>query len=162
MEKRTLILVRHAQAGNAASDFERPLTRVGAAQAAGLGRQLADVVPVVNQCAVSASTRAVQTAAALRRNLVIEETWNDLSLYLCQIDSFIETARSFTGDVAMIVGHEPTVSSAGAALVTPDLRAQIGWGVATATALILEFDGQWSDLDLEMCSLHVVHQELSA
>jgi phosphohistidine phosphatase len=109
---RRLVLVRHAQAGNAPVDADRPLTPQGERRAAEIGAWLArtDVVP--DLVLVSSARRAVQTwelAGALLTPVphsvvderIYENTVDDL---LAAIGEAPEEVRTVA-----VVGHNPSV-----------------------------------------------------
>ena len=86
----------------------------------------------------------------------IRESWFDRGVYNADEDDILTLARTFEGDRALIVGHEPTISGAGYVLARDDDRSEVARGVPTATALILTFDGTWEDLAPTSCTLRVL------
>ncbi|QWW20465.1 histidine phosphatase family protein [Schaalia sp. 19OD2882] len=161
MTRRTLVVVRHAHAvGHShGGDHARALSPAGRDQAAGLGLRLAAELPVVDQAAVSDAVRAVQTYEGLTRTLRVRRGWADRELYDAGPRHVLRLARAFEGEVAMVVGHEPTISGVGRLLARDEDVDLVRGGVGTATALLLDFDGAWQDLAPGMCSLRVIHEE---
>lgn len=160
MTTRTLVLVRHAKAeGHSSSgDRGRHLTAEGRDQARRLGLELAEVLPRIDTAVVSPALRARETLEGIAGAVDLGEQWVDDSLYLAGVEAIMELARSLTGDPAVLVGHEPTISSAATVLAaTREGRDEVGLGVPTATAVILGFVGEWTDLDEGTCTLRLVH-----
>lgn len=132
-----LTLVRHGNAAwknSQASDFERPLTRRGQAEAEALARHLLARQLVPDLLMTSPALRAKQTTEILARelelpaNTVKQEEW----LYLAQPADILRAARSPGPKVQhlMLVGHNPGVSEL-AQLLAPQARlAELGTAVA--------------------------------
>ena len=152
----TLVLVRHAQAAYNYPDRSRPLTDAGRDQAARLGAILAREVGAFSVAVSSDAQRARETFAAILTRAGADEAWHDRSIYDGGEEEIIELARTFEGERALIVGHEPTISGAGYVLAREDDRGEVARGVPTATALILTFDGSWEDLVPSSCALRAV------
>ena len=152
----TLVLVRHAQAAYSYPDHTRPLTRAGVDQAARLGGVLSRQIGSFDVAVCSDATRAQQTFEQVRQRVHVGESWFDRSVYNADEEDILTLARTFEGERALIVGHEPTISGAGYVLAREDDRAEVARGVPTATALILTFDGTWEDLAPSNCTLRVL------
>lgn len=160
MTAHTLILVRHAQAeGRArAGDRGRQLTGAGRDQARRLGVLVAQEIPRVGTAVCSPAVRAVETMEGIADSVDIGRSWEDEGVYLGGVDQVLELARAMDGDSAMIVGHEPTVSSVAAVLAAGEgPRTEVGLGVPTATAVLLRFEGSWADLDEGTCEVQLLH-----
>lgn len=153
----TLVLVRHAQAAYNYPDRSHPLTDAGRDQAARLGATLAREVGAFSVAVSSDAQRARETFAAILARAGSDEAWHDRSIYDGGEEEIIELARTFEGERALIVGHEPTISGAGYVLAREDDRGEVARGVPTATALILAFDGTWEDLAPETCAMRVFY-----
>ena len=104
----------------------------------------------------SDAVRAQQTFEQVRQRVQVGESWFDRSVYNAAEEDILTLARTFEGERALIVGHEPTISGAGYVLAREDDRSEVARGVPTATALILSFDGSWEDLAPSSCSLRVL------
>ena len=152
----TLVLVRHAQAAYSYPDHARPLTHAGVDQAARLGGVLSREIGSFDVAVCSDAVRAQQTFEQVRQRVHVGESWFDRSVYNAAEEDILTLARTFEGERALIVGHEPTISGAGYVLAREDDRSEVARGVPTATALILSFDGSWEDLAPSSCSLRVV------
>lgn len=152
----TLVLVRHAQAAYSYPDHARPLTHAGVDQAARLGGVLSRQIGSFDVAVCSDATRAQQTFEQVRQRVQVGESWFDRGVYNADEEDILTLARTFEGERALIVGHEPTISGAGYVLARDDDRGEVSRGVPTATALILTFDGTWEDLAPASCALRVV------
>ena len=152
----TLVLLRHAQAAYSYPDHARPLTHAGIDQAARLGGVLSRQIGSFDVAVCSDATRAQQTFAQISQRMSIRESRCDRGVYNADEEDILTLARTFEGERALIVGHEPTISGAGYVLARDDDRGEVSRGVPTATALILTFDGTWEDLAPASCALRVV------
>src|SRR3954447_10473362 len=112
MPARRLLLIRHAKAGEAATDAERPLTGRGERQATSIGSWLGDGGLVPDRALVSPARRAAQTwelaAAQLgeRPDQVVEPR-----IYDNTVEAVLEAVRETDGDVETlaVVGHNPSI-----------------------------------------------------
>ena len=152
----TLVLVRHAQAAYSYPDHTRPLTHAGVDQAARLGAVLSREVGSFDVAVCSDAARAQQTYAQISQRIQVGESWFDRGVYNAAEEDILTLARTFKGERALIVGHEPTISGAAYVLAREDDRGEVARGVPTATALILTFDGTWEHLAPSSCALRVV------
>ena len=152
----TLVLIRHAQAAYSYPDHARPLTHAGVDQAARLGGVLSREIGAFDVAVCSDATRAQQTFAEISQRVSIRESWFDRSVYNADDEDILSLARTFEGERALIVGHEPPISGAGYVLARENDRGEVSRGVPTATALILSFDGSWEDLAPTSCTLRVL------
>ena len=152
----TLVLVRHAQAAYSYPDHARPLTHAGVDQAARLGGVLSREIGSFDVAVCSDAARAQQTFEQVRQRVQVGDSWFDRGVYNAAEEDILTLARTFEGERALIVGHEPTISGAGYVLACEDDRSEVARGVPTATALILSFDGSWEDLAPSSCALRVV------
>ena len=153
----TLVLVRHAQAAYSYPDRSRPLTEAGVDQAARLGATLAREVGTFSVAVSSDAQRARETFAAILTRAGADDAWYDRSIYDGGEEEIIELARTFTGQVGLIIGHEPVISYAGYILARQEDRGAADRGVPTATALVLTFDGTWEDLAPGTCAMRVFY-----
>lgn len=144
---RRLFLMRHGQAGFAGSDHERPLTPQGQAQAAWVGRLLAD--RGIERVLCSSAVRTRQTALGLR--LTAPVTVVD-SLYNCSAGRILSALAKLPEYVqaALVVAHYPGIPGlvqqlAGRRADAGALR-DLAHHFHPATTVELEFTGSWSDL----------------
>lgn len=135
---RTLMLVRHAAAGDAPgrSDHDRPLTGQGHAEAAGLAARLArhDLAPTL--AVSSTAVRAEQTLAAVTRNADGLTTWTESELYLADAGALLRQVWRLPDEHAcvLLVAHNPGIAQA-AGVLSSDPDA-IGWFPTTALAAL--------------------------
>jgi len=153
---RTLLLVRHAQAGNAPLDADRPLTEHGVEQARAIGAWLAEHALVPDRVVVSPARRAAQTWAAAAERLAAAQPSVDPRIYENTFDAVLEAIHETPDDVGClaVVGHNPSIGGlahelgdgsfdsgfpAGgvAVLELPGPYAALGPGTATLTAVHL-------------------------
>jgi phosphohistidine phosphatase len=114
-----LLLVRHAQAGDAPVDVERPLTARGALSAGAIGAWLAEAALVPDRVLISPARRARQTweeaAAALvpEPDLVVEPR-----IYDNTVDALLGAVHETGEDVRVlaVVGHNPSIGRLAQAL----------------------------------------------
>jgi phosphohistidine phosphatase len=138
-----LTLVRHAHAKVEAarvSDFERPLSRRGKAEAKATALSLFEAGLLPDLLLASPARRTVQTAQIIVRELQLPERHlrQDEVLYLAAPETILKVIQA-TGpriEDLMIVGHNPGISAL-ANLLAP--RAKLG-EFATAAACVMDFD----------------------
>lgn len=145
--QRTLVLMRHAQADSAwgTNDFDRPLASVGQEQARKLGQLLQQAGISFDALYVSSARRAQETAQGIMESVPAAQIHNRDDLYMPKTQTVHEIRLEC--DEQSIVGvliHEPAVSEL-AAFYAKDGR-DVEFGVLVATALILTWEGEWSDL----------------
>ncbi|MCD4550203.1 MULTISPECIES: SixA phosphatase family protein [unclassified Schaalia] len=200
--KRTLVLIRHAQAEpfSLNGDHGRVLTSYGHQQSRMLGFSLAHALqemkqdeakkegekPQVDWVALSDAQRTRETFRGLAPQFDIAHSFSDRSLYSGDIEEILHIARSFTGQTAFIIGHNPTISDVALYLTFPDalveehnesvasfqkyaseeirthslnmrrIKALSRYGADLAQAMILRFGGEWKDLRKGICELEIV------
>ena len=152
----TLVLVRHAQATYSYPDHTRPLTHAGVDQAARLGGVLSREIGAFDVAVCSDATRAQETFSQISQRVRVRDGWFDRSVYNADEEDILTLARTFEGERALMVGHEPTMSGVGYVLAREDDRAEVARGIPTATALILSFDGTWEDLSPGSAALRLI------
>jgi phosphohistidine phosphatase len=141
MKRLTLVRHAHAAVKNAhTSDFERPLSRKGTAEAEALARHLLDLKLIPQLLIASLAQRAKQTAEILARELKLIS--NNLKfeerLYLAPAQEILPLVRSIGPKVPhlMIVGHNPGLSDLAKLLAPQTLSGEL----ATASACDLTFN----------------------
>ena len=114
---RTLILMRHAEAGGAFNDHERPLTPAGLVDAAAAGDWIRSALPEVDAVLCSTALRTRQTLAATG---VRAPTRFALELYGGGIDDILSqiALTPGTADTVLVVGHAPGIPAAAHELLT--------------------------------------------
>ena len=112
MQPRRLVMIRHAKAGEAATDAERPLTGRGERQATSIGSRLQDAGFVPDRAFVSPARRAAQTwelaAAQLGDG---PEAVVEPRIYDNTVEAVLEAVREADDDVETlaVVGHNPSI-----------------------------------------------------
>ncbi len=114
---RTLILMRHAAAGAAARDHDRPLTPDGVLVATDAGRWIKVCLPPVDLTICSTATRTRQTFAAA--GVGGDVRYSD-ELYGGGVDDILDQVATAPAGVRtlLVVGHAPTIPSTAWELVT--------------------------------------------
>jgi phosphohistidine phosphatase len=119
MLQRRLVLVRHAQAADAAVDRDRPLTPKGARRAAAIGTWLEQAEFVPDRVLVSPARRAEQTwgeagaTAAPDLRPTVDER-----IYENTVEALLDAIRDTPEEVrtVAVVGHNPSIAALAAAL----------------------------------------------
>jgi phosphohistidine phosphatase len=160
MDSHRLVLIRHTQAGNAATDRDRPLTAAGEQHAAAIGAWLARAGVTPDLVLVSPAHRAQQTweqaAAALtpRPDVSLEEriydnTLDDLFAVIGEAPDHLATL--------VVVGHNPSVGEFAAALDDgegdADAREALASGFPTGGVAVFSLAGPFEDLAPETGTL---------
>lgn len=150
---RTLLVMRHAKSSWAnahQSDHDRPLNERGERDAPRMGRWLAahDLAPDVILC--SSAARAHDTALAVAAETTADAPIVRPALYGGDVDAYVGTLRRLDDGaaIALIVGHNPTVS-----MLVADLAdlADVDAAMPTAAVAWLELPiDRWSDLTDEV------------
>ena len=120
---RTLILLRHAAAGNAPRDHDRPLTDGGNRDAAAAGDWIRDNVGSVDAVLCSTAVRTRQTLAAT--GIQAPTTFAD-ELYGGDVDDILGQVALLpeSAQTVLVVGHAPGIPSVAYELATvADLAA---------------------------------------
>jgi phosphohistidine phosphatase len=138
-----LTLVRHAHAkvqAAAVTDFERPLSRRGKAEAKATALSLLAAGAVPQFLLASPARRTLQTAQIMARELKIaaRQVREDELLYLAAPETILQLIHA-TGpriEHLMIVGHNPGISALANALAP---QAKLG-EFATGAACVMHID----------------------
>jgi phosphohistidine phosphatase len=160
----TLVIARHAKAeapSAGLADIDRTLALIGRKASTKLGEVVAAAGLQPDVALVSPATRTQQTWKLMSGALPDCETRTTDEIYETDVDGLLAVVRALEGvDTAIMVGHEPTSSAAAAFLAgrESDRAAlqRIAHGLPTATAAVLEFDGDWADLGSRSARLTVV------
>lgn len=153
---KTLILVRHAKSSwnsDAATDFERPLNNRGLRDAPEMASRLKTTGPLPDTIVSSTATRALVTTRLLMRELalppqVLHTTDN---IYEAPVQALIDTIGGLkeTSQVAMLVGHNPGMSSTTNYLCS---KAEIQMPTCAMACLELDID-HWSEVYRDCATL---------
>ncbi|EEJ53952.1 SixA phosphatase family protein [Mobiluncus mulieris] len=148
-----LILMRHGKADFAASDFLRPLTEYGREQVRHQGKNLVNIVGVVDLAIVSAAVRASQTCDELRRGgLQIAKLQFEQELY---DENYADTVLKLIHEVEpqvqtlLVIFHQPALAelSLKLSLASSDSQAVIDARQAPASFVWGTVDGDWAELE---------------
>jgi phosphohistidine phosphatase len=152
MATRTLVLIRHAKAGEGPVDLERPLAPRGLRDAQAVGRWLAKIGVHPDLVVLSPAVRARQTwdgaAAALQ---VSPKTVVDDRIYDNAVDELLEIVRETPDDVStlVLVGHNPSFGEFAHQLDDEqgdaDARHEVLAGFPTSAVAIFDVAG-WPDV----------------
>jgi phosphohistidine phosphatase len=119
MPQHRLLLVRHAQAADAAVDRDRPLTERGTRRATAIGTWLAHTGGAPDRVLVSPARRAAQTweLAAAAADVQVAPTVDE-RLYVNTVDEVLAAIKETADDVGtlVVVGHNPSLGELAAAL----------------------------------------------
>ena len=147
---RTLILSRHGKSdwGGDEDDHDRTLAPRGERAAEALGRWLAVEGLRPDQALVSSARRTVETFAGIAEALgdAPEPKYMD-RLYHAAPSTILDTLRRAEGKTVMLVGHNPGIAMAAAALVAeaPD-HPRFG-DYPTGATTVIRFDIEaWPEL----------------
>jgi len=146
---RRLLLIRHAQAGNAPLDVDRPLTEHGERQAAGIGQWLQDAGVVPDHVVVSTARRARQTWEAAGAPGATPTI--DPRIYDNTVDDLLAVLGE-APDVAtmVVVGHNPSIGQLAADLgngaADLQLQDQIERGFPAAGVVVFELAEPLADV----------------
>jgi phosphohistidine phosphatase len=150
---RRLVLVRHAEAGLAPLDSDRPLTPRGERDAGALGGWLAGLGIAPDRVVVSPARRTRQTWDRARAALDgAPEAEFDERIYDNTVDGLFEIIRESDGDVGtlVVVGHNPAVGQ-----LTSDLddgagdasaREEVGRGFPSGAVAVFDVDAPFAVL----------------
>jgi phosphohistidine phosphatase len=152
---RTLLVLRHAKSDwdTGVDDVDRPLARRGRKASVRIGRFLALAGPRPNLVVSSSARRARETV----ERAAAAGGWDDVAIHITDAlyeatpEGALDVIRSLpdSASTALIVGHEPTLSSL--------ISKLTGGGqvtVVTGTLATLEFDASsWLDTDFGLATL---------
>ena len=145
-----LILMRHAKSdwsNGASSDHDRPLNARGAASAKALGNWLRSQGLVPDQVFCSSAKRTAQTLFGLGLAEDVTTTFTR-DLYLATQTEILDVLHHASGDVVLMLGHNPGISiTASELLESPPEHPKFEHYPTGATLVAdLEID-DWRDAD---------------
>jgi len=157
---RRLVLLRHAQAAHPGgmTDHQRPLTERGRLDAAAVGRWLAEHDLVPDLVLASDARRTLQTWQHAQEALgdPVELSPQE-ALYESSPATVVHLAAAAPAEVRtlLVVGHQPTMSAVADGLVDGggELLARVNAHLPTSGVVVLELDGEWSDLQAGSCRI---------
>ncbi|GGO13664.1 phosphoglycerate mutase [Microbispora rosea subsp. aerata] len=140
MIARTLVVVRHATAGDAPGlpDRERPLTPGGERDARAAGEEIKRLTPGLVLCSPSVRTRRTAELLGLDAPVEVER-----DIYEAYPDDLLGVLRRTDGEITsvVLVGHNPGVHELVATLT--DARLE---GFPPAAYAVIELDVPWEDI----------------
>ncbi len=156
-----LYLLRHAKSDwkqQAATDFERPLSERGQADAPRMAAWLAGQTDKPAAIISSPALRAYQTAMIFAHALDID-TGNiqfDQRIYEASPDTLLEVVSALPEPVqsVLLVGHNPGLDCLLQALcreVEPGIDGKL---MTTCAVAKIAVDGRWQDIADQRCRLH--------
>ncbi|HYW03545.1 MAG TPA: histidine phosphatase family protein [Gammaproteobacteria bacterium] len=147
---RTLLLLRHAQAGRSHArvrdDFDRILTADGQAQARAIGARLREAGLVPDAIVSSPAERARETATLACHELDLPRTRIEYDKRLYEDNSVdvmpvVEECPE-QAETVLVVGHNPGLERLVHGLARDSANVSLG----TASVARLRFEGGWTDL----------------
>lgn len=147
-----LVVIRHAKAGEAPSDIERPLTGRGRRDAAAIGKWLRAVDIAPDRVVVSPAVRAQQTwqhaAGPLAKT---PEPVIDDRIYANEVELLRDVVRETAADVGtlVLVGHNPSFGAFALDLDDGEgdsqARRDLLAGFPTSAVAVFDLAGPWTD-----------------
>lgn len=152
--RRTLLLLRHAQAypeSGGSSDFDRPLSGQGQAEAIHVANWLNEYHGLPDHARSSTATRARQTAGAVFGQRALD-TFNltfDDRLYLAGLQTLLEILAETSNSVEqlLLIGHNPGLTHLLEYLAPPDALSPDHQLLTPASIALMTFDVNWSDFN---------------
>lgn len=145
-----LILMRHAKSdwsGGPKSDHDRPLNARGVASAKALGDWLQAQNILPDQVLCSSAKRTGETYLKLGLPEKIQTTFTR-NLYLASHQEILAELRQASGDVVLLLGHNPGIGIAAAELVAMPPDDPKFDQYPTGATLVADFEiDSWRDAD---------------
>ena len=149
-----LVLIRHAKAGEAPLDIERPLTDRGLRDAAAIGEWLHEQGIAPDRAVVSPARRATQTwdAAAAKLGRTPEPVIDE-RIYDNTLDLLLEIVSETPDAVrtVVLVGHNPALAALAYELDDgggdPAARREMRAAFPTSAVAVFELTGPWSTVE---------------
>ena len=152
---RQLVVIRHAKAGTAPHDIERPLTDRGRRDATAVGNWLQEHEVQPDRVVVSPAARARETwQRATDRLDDVADPEIDGRIYDNELELLLEIVRETPDDVEtlVLVGHNPTFGALAGELDNgrgdEAARFELRSGFPTSAVAVFQLDVPWSAIDL--------------
>ncbi len=147
------MLVRHAQAADAATDRDRSLTRRGEQHAGTVGAWLARAGLLPDRVLVSPARRTVQTWELARAALDgAPEPVLDERIYDNTVEDLLGIVREMSEDVRTlaVVGHNPSIGELARLLDdgegSPAARKEAGRGFPAGAVAVFDLPGPFAEI----------------
>ncbi|UOY01348.1 SixA phosphatase family protein [Blastococcus sp. PRF04-17] len=153
MPPRRLVLIRHAEAGDAPVDVDRPLTQLGERRAEAIGEWLGRAGLAPDRVVVSPAVRAQQTWERAAVALPAGLTGVDERIYDNTVDALLAVLGGLPDEAmtAALVGHNPAVGQLAAVLGDaegdPAARHDVGSGFPTGGVAVFVLAGTFAALE---------------
>lgn len=145
---RTLILMRHAKSSwdtPLLTDHARPLNKRGRNSAKALGDWLRDATYLPDEVLSSDAERTQETLQGLA--LDCPATWR-ADLYHAEPDAMLDCLRGATGQVVLMIGHNPGIAAFAGDLVDRPPPHDRFHDYPTGATLVVRFAiDDWQDLE---------------
>jgi phosphohistidine phosphatase len=158
--QRRLVLIRHAEAAQAASDADRPLTDRGFQQAAALGRWLQRGGLVPDRVVVSRARRAAQTwERAAARMTSPPAPIVEARIYDNTVDALLTVLAETPSEAGIValVGHNPSIGTLASVLDdgagSPSARRDLQAGFPTACVAVFDLGTAFDAIAPESATL---------
>jgi phosphohistidine phosphatase len=146
-----LVVIRHAKAGEAPRDIERPLTDRGRRDAAAIGNWLKEQGVVPDRVVVSPAERAIQTWSAASAHLEhAPHPLIDERIYENTVDLLLDIVSETPDDIRslVLVGHNPAFAALAYELDDErgdaDVRREMHAAFPTSAVAVFDLAGPWS------------------
>lgn len=143
---KTLIVMRHAKSSwkHDLDDHDRPLNARGRAGASALGDWLRNVSALPDEILCSSAARTQETAQRLNLGTAISTI---PALYLCSADEMLREIRRASGQVVLVVAHNPGIADFAERLghSAPDHPRFLDYPSGATTVFSCGIDS-WADL----------------
>ena len=146
-----LVVIRHAKAGEAPRDIERPLTERGQRDAAAIGDWLKERGVAPERVVVSPAERAMQTwSGAAARLEHAPEPIIDERIYENTVDLLLDIISETPDDVQslVLVGHNPAFAALAYELDNKrgnaEARREMSASFPTSAVAVFDLAGPWS------------------
>ena len=150
-----LVVIRHAKAGEAPLDIERPLTERGLRDASAIGKWLRGQGIAPDRAVVSPARRAIETWREAAAKLEHQpEPVIDERVYENTLDLLLDIVAETPGDVRSLalVGHNPAFAALAAELDDGSgdrqARHDLHSGFPTSAVAVFDLAGEWSAFEL--------------
>lgn len=145
----TVYVLRHAQAGSAPEDKQRPLTEQGLLDMAKLGSYMQKNKLLPSYCACSAAKRTRQTFVALTALLGNVPVQYDDDLYNSSTGALFSAVQNTPTEhkSMMIVAHNPGIHGLAMFLANEESKRSFVTGYAPGSLTVLELPADdWADI----------------